>query len=130
VLLVVVSLSLLIAGPAVADSLRADRSVAGVRATLRLYDNALLSGNAKTGCALFTKRAQAQLARTNHVASCADVIRQAAALLKANSKEAAAVRAYASKAYITLSGSIATVTKLDGSGTNTLTYMRGLWYVS
>src|ERR1700722_3022839 len=92
VVLAVISSGLLSAGPALAANLRAQRSVAGVRATLSQYDTALLAGNGKTGCAVLTKKAQAQLAEADHAASCADVFTVGAAALKSDPKEAAALR--------------------------------------
>jgi hypothetical protein len=130
VFLAVISLGVLSAGPALAANLRAERSDAGVRATLSQYDTALLSGNGKTGCALLTTKAQAQLAKADHATSCANVFKVGAAALKSDPKATAALRGYASKVHITLDGDNAVVPKLDESGHTTLTYTHGLWYLS
>jgi len=126
----VVSSGLLSAGPALAANVRAQRSVAGVRATLSQYDAALLAGNGKTGCALLTKKAQTQLAAANHASSCADVVTVTAAALKSDPKAAAELRGYASQVHVTLNGDSAIVPKLEESGHTTLTYTHGLWYLS
>jgi hypothetical protein len=130
VVLPVVSSGLLTAGSAVAASLRAERSVAGVRATLSQYDTALLAGNGTAGCALLTKTVQKQLATANHAANCADVFKVTAAAFKSDSKDAAALRGYASKVHITLNGDTATAPKFGESGQTTFTYSHGLWYLS
>jgi hypothetical protein len=69
--LATLALGLLSAGPAVGANLRAERTVAGVRATLSQYDTAVLAGNGRTACALLTGQARTQLAKANHLASCA-----------------------------------------------------------
>jgi hypothetical protein len=130
VVLAVVSSGLLTAGSAVAANLRAERSVAGVRATLSQYDTALLAGNGATGCALLTKAVQKKVAAANHVPSCADVFKAAEAAFKSDPKDAAALRGYAGKVHITLNGDIATAPKFGASGQTTLTYTHGLWYLS
>jgi hypothetical protein len=117
-------------GVAGAASLRAQHSVAGVRATLRAYDTALLAGNGHAGCSLLTAAAQMELARLNHVSSCEKVIEVAGHLLKSSPKLAAEVRSYASTVKVTLHGGTATVPKLGGGGLRTLTYSHGLWYLA
>jgi hypothetical protein len=130
VLVAVIASGLLSAGPALAANLRAERSVAGVRATLSQYDAALLTGNAKTGCALLTKKAQTQIAAANHASSCADVIKLTEAALKSDPKATAELRVYASQVHVALNGDTAVVPKLGESGHTTLTYTHGLWYLS
>jgi hypothetical protein len=117
-------------GGAGARSLRAQRSVAGVRPTLRAYDTALLAGNGKAGCSLLTAAAQKELARVNHVSSCQKVIEVAGHLLKSSPKLAAQVRSYASTVEVTPHGGTATVPKLGGGGVRRLTYSHGLWYLA
>jgi hypothetical protein len=118
------------AGVTGAASLRAQRSVAGVRATLRAYDTALLAGNGKAGCPLLTTAAQRELARVNHISSCEKVIELAGHLLRSSPRLAARVRSYASTVKVTLHGDTATVPKLGGGGLRTLTYSDGLWYLA
>jgi hypothetical protein len=130
ILLAAMASVLFSAGAAAAANPRAERTVAGVRATLSRYDTAVLAGNGSTACALMTKQAQAQLAKANHAANCADVIEVSGAALKSDPKEAAALRAYAGKVHITLHGNTATAPKLGESGYVTFTYVRGLWYLS
>jgi uncharacterized protein YbjT (DUF2867 family) len=130
VVLAVASSGLLTAGSAVAANLRGERSVAGVRATLSQYDTALLAGNGKTGCALLTKTVQKKVAAENHVASCAEVFTAAEAAFKSDPKDASALRGYAGKVQITLSGDTASAPKFGASGRTTLTYTHGLWYLS
>jgi hypothetical protein len=122
--------SLLCCGAALAGSARSARNVAGVRATISQYDSDLLDGNGKAGCALLTSTAQKQIAKQNHVTSCELVFEAAASLFKSAPKQAAAVRAYAGKVHVTISGNTATVPQLTGSGHVTLTYTKGLWFVS
>ena len=129
-MLAVVSSGLLTVGSAVAANLRAERSVAGVRATLSQYDTALLAGDGKTGCALLTKTVQKKVAAANHVPSCADVFKAAEAAFKLDPKDAAALRGYAGMVHITLNGDTATAPKIGASGQTTLTYAHGLWYLS
>jgi hypothetical protein len=117
-------------GVAGASNPRAQRSVAGVRATLRTYDNALLAGKGKAACSLLTAAAQKQLAKTNHVSSCEKVIEIGSQVLKSSPKLAAQVRSYASTVKVTLHGDIATVPKLGGGGVSTLTYSRDRWYLA
>ena len=124
------ALSLLTAGPADAANPRAQRTVAGVRATLSQYDTAVLAGKGKTACALLTREAQAQIAKANHAANCTEVIEVAGAALKSDPKQAAALRGYASKVHVTLHGDAATAPKLGESGRTTFTYTHGLWYLS
>lgn len=121
---------LLCCGVALAGNARSGRNVAGVRATIGQYDSALLAGNGKAGCALLTAGAQKQIAKQNHVASCELVFEAAAKLLKSAPKQASAIRAYASKVRVTLSGDTASVPPLSGSGHVTLTYTHGLWFIS
>jgi crotonobetainyl-CoA:carnitine CoA-transferase CaiB-like acyl-CoA transferase len=130
VLLVAIASGLLGASGAAAATLRAQRTTAGVRATLSQYDTAILAGNSKAACALLTTKAQTQLAKANHAATCADVIEAASAALKTDPKDAAALRSYAGKVRITQRGNTASVPKLGVSGHTTLTYSRGLWYLS
>jgi hypothetical protein len=87
-----------------------------------LHDTAVLAGNGRTACALLTKETRTQLAKANHLANCADVIEAAAAALKSDQKQAAAIRGYASKVHITLHGDAATAPKLGESGHTTFTY--------
>jgi len=115
---------------AAAASPRAQRSVAGVRATLRAYASALLAGNGKAGCALLTAAAQKEVAKANHVSSCEKVIEISAQLLKSTPRQAAQLRSYASTVKITLHGSTATAPKFGGGGRSTLTYSHGLWYLA
>jgi hypothetical protein len=117
-------------GLAGAASPRAQRSTAGVRATLRAYATALLAGNGKAGCALLTGAAQKEIAKANHVSSCEKVIEASGQLLKSSPQEAAQLRAYASTVKIALHGSTATVPKFGGGGRSTLTYTHGLWYLA
>ncbi|HTX10632.1 MAG TPA: hypothetical protein VME22_18555 [Solirubrobacteraceae bacterium] len=121
-----------LAFPGLADaaSPRAQRSVAGVRATLRAYATDLLAGNAKAGCALLTGAAQKEIAKANHLSGCEKVIEIASQLLKSSPKQAAKVRSYASTVKITLHGDTATVPKLGEGGLSTLTYSHGLWYLA
>lgn len=121
---------LAVAGIAGAASPRAQRSVAGVRATLGAYDTALLAGNGRTACSLLTAVAQKELAKANHVSSCEKVIELGAQALKSNPRQAAQVRSYAAKVKVTLHGDTATVPKLGGGGRSTLTYIHGLWYLA
>ena len=124
--------SLLLAFPGFAGAAtpRAQRSVAGVRATMRAYAAALLAGNGKAGCALLTTAAQKELAKANHASSCEKVIELSGQLLKSTPKQAAKLRSYASTVKITLHGSTATVPKFDSGGRTTLTYRHGLWYLA
>jgi hypothetical protein len=117
-------------GLAVAANMRAQRSVAGVRATLRAYTTALLAGNGKSGCSLLTTAGQKALAKANHATSCEKVIELTGQILKSTPKQAAEVRSYASSAKVTLHGDSATVPKLGGGGVVTLSYTRGLWYLT
>jgi hypothetical protein len=121
---------LAVPGLAGAASQRSQRSVAGVRATLSAYDNAILAGNAKTACSLGTAAAQKQLAKTNHVSTCEKAIDLASELLKVSPKQAAQLRGYASKVKVTLHGDSASVPNFNGGGHSTLTYTHGLWYIS
>jgi hypothetical protein len=129
-LAVLVCAFLALPGLAGASSLRSRRSVAGVRATVAAYDNAVLAGKATTACSLLTAAAQKQIAKTNHLPTCEKTIEFAYQLLKASPKQAAQVRSYASKVKITLHGDTATVPKFNGGGRGTLSYVHGLWYVS
>jgi hypothetical protein len=129
-LVAVACASLAFTGVAGATSLRAQRSVAGVRATLGAYDTALLAGKGKAACSLLTAAARKELAKSNHVSSCEKVIEIAGRVLKSRPKLAARVRSYASKVKVTLRGDTATVPKLGGGGTSTLRYRRGLWYLA
>ncbi|HTU84326.1 MAG TPA: hypothetical protein VMF57_02060 [Solirubrobacteraceae bacterium] len=45
-------------------------------------------------------------------------------------KQAAQLRAYASKVKVTLHGDTASVPKLNGGGRGELTYTHGLWYLA
>lgn len=117
-------------GLASARSPRAQRSVAGVRATLRAYASSLIAGNGKAGCALLTSAAQKELAKANHVSSCKQAVEASGQLLKSTPKQAARLRSYASTVKITLHGSTATVPKFDAGGRSKLTYAHGLWYLA
>src|ERR1700733_11751253 len=128
--LVTIAVGLSSAGPAFAANPRAQRTVAGGRATLSQYDTAVLAGNGRTACALLTKETRTQLAKANHLGNCADVIEAAGAALKSDQKQAAAIRGYASKVHITLHGDTATAPKLGETGHTTFTYTHGLWYLS
>ena len=130
IVLAAMASGLLSAGPAAAANPRAERTVAGVRATLTQYDTAVLAGNGGTACALLTRQAQAQLAKANHATNCTDVSKAAGAALKSHPTQAAALRSYARKVHITLHGDTATAPKLGGSGHPTFTYTHGLWYLS
>jgi len=113
-----------------ATSLRGQRSVAGVRSTLAAYDNAVLAGNGKAACSLLTAGAQKEVAESNHLPSCQKSIELAGELLKVSPKQAAQLRAYASKVKVTLHGDTASVPKLNGGGRGELTYTHGLWYLA
>jgi hypothetical protein len=130
ILLAVVACGVVSATPAAAANLRAQRTVAGARATLGQYDTDIIAGYSKSACALLTTKAQTQLARENHATSCAAAIEVASAALKAAPAQTAALRSYARKARVTLHGDTATVPKLGTSGHVTLTYTHGLWYLS
>jgi hypothetical protein len=130
IVLAAMTAGLFSAGPAAAANLRADRTVAGVRAALSQYDTAVLAGNGTTACALLTKAARAQLVKANHAANCDDVIEAAGAALKSDPKEAAALRGYPGKVHITLHGDTATAPKLGESGHITFAYTHGLWYLN
>ncbi|HUA45798.1 MAG TPA: hypothetical protein VMA77_11250 [Solirubrobacteraceae bacterium] len=121
---------LLSATPATAANLRAERTLAGVRATLIQYDTAVLAGNGTTACALLTRKAQGQLAKANHAPNCTDVIEAAGAALKSDPKQAATLRGYAEKVHITLHGDTATAPNLGESGHTTFMYTHGRWYLS
>lgn len=122
----------LLAFPALgcASSLREQRSVAGVRATLVAYVDSVIAGNGTTACSLLTPAVAAQLAKADHQSSCATVIQIAAYFLKLRPTQAAQLRSYASTVKITLHGDTATVPNGGGGGWTTLTYTRGLWYVA
>ncbi|MGO9909150.1 MAG: hypothetical protein ACLPY3_26090 [Solirubrobacteraceae bacterium] len=130
ILLTAIASGLLSAAPAAAANPRAERTVAGVRATLSQYDTAVLAGNGRTACALLTTKARGQLAKANHAANCTDVIEAAGAALKSDPKQAAALRGYARKVHVTLHGDTATAPNLGGSGHTTFAYKHGLWYLS
>jgi hypothetical protein len=128
--LAAIAFGVLCASPAAAANLRAQRTVAGVRATIVQYERDVVSGNGKAGCALLTPSAQRQLAKQNHTSSCPKVFEAAAALLKSDPKQAAALRRYASTVHVTLHGDTATVPVYGGKGRVALTYTHGLWYVT
>ncbi len=130
VLLAAMASGLLSAAPAAAANPRAERTVAGVRATLSQYDTAVLAGNVRAACALLTRKAQGQLAKANHAANCTDVIEVAGAALRSDPQQATTLRGYASKVHITLHGDTADAPKLGESGHTTFTYTHGLWYLS
>jgi hypothetical protein len=125
-----VASGLLPVSPAVAANPRAQRSVAGVRATLRQYGADVLAGNGTGACALLTPPARSQIAEANHASSCAAVIKVAAVILKADPTQTAAVLRYPRTVRVTLKGDSASVPKFEASGHATLTYTHGLWYLT
>jgi hypothetical protein len=104
--------------------------VAGVRATVGQYEADVVSGNGKAGCALLTSKAQKELAQQNHISSCTKVLEAAAALLKSEPKQAAALRRYAGTAHVTLHGDTATIPMYAAKGRVTLMFIHGLWYLT
>jgi hypothetical protein len=108
---------------------RSQRTVAGVRATINQYDNDVLAGHTQAACNLMTAAAQARIAHENHDRSCAQATTLAHELLTANPRQAARLRAYGKTVRVTLHAATATVPNMDG-GRSTLTYTRGLWYLS
>jgi hypothetical protein len=113
-----------------AASLRDQRSVFGVRATLEAYFAASIAGNGRSACALMTPAAQVYLARSDHAASCQKATEVVGALLRWDPLEAAQLRSYAATVRITLNGDTATVPKLNQPGRGTLIYTRGRWYLA
>jgi hypothetical protein len=113
-----------------ASSARAQRSVAGARATLVAYVAAVIAGNGTAACSLLTPAMAAQLAKADHQSSCETVIQIAAVLLRSRPSEAAQLRSYASTVKVTLHGDAATVPNQDGGGRTTLTYTHRLWHLA
>lgn len=115
---------------ALAADLRSQRTVAGVRATITEYTNAVVDGNGKLACALLTKKAKAHMVKGDISTTCPKLIRLTAVLIQAHPKEAAGLRAYALKVRITLTGDIASVPTYSGNATTKLIYTHRLWYVN
>lgn len=122
----------LLAFPALgcASSSRAQRSVAGARATLVAYVAAVIAGDGTTACSLLTPAMAAQLVKADQQSSCETVIQIAAVLLKSRPSEAAQLRSYASTVKVALHGDTATVPNQDGGGRTTLTYTHRFWYLA
>lgn len=121
--------SLAVPALAQASSVRGEKTVAGVRATLQVYDTAVLAGNGNAACSVMTATAQKQLAKVDGQASCQAAVKLAGKAFKTQPKMAARFRAFAKTAKITLDGATATVPNWNGGGHSTFTYTKGLWYI-
>lgn len=104
-----------------------DKSVAGIRATLRAFLDDIKNGKAGDACDLMTKAARTQVGHGNADACGATVV-LARKLLGA--KALADVEAKIGQVKITITGDHATVPALTGGGSTTnMVYTDGHWLV-
>lgn len=118
------------AGSAVAGATRASRSVAGVHATLSQFTGYVLADNTTAACAMLTANGEKAWAKQNGASSCAAATKTDYRLLKAYPSNQKPIKHYNSTVKVTIHGNTATMPKLLGSGTRTLLYRQGLWYIN